>query len=86
MPVVTSYVSSDDGLGNEDIYSPRVKWHPVDTLWRQLDDLDYADDVALLSHTQHQMQKNPYCCRRLIMFGELHLLKKHHRKHQGGRS
>ena len=32
MPVVTSYVSSDDELGNEDIYSPRAKWHPVDTL------------------------------------------------------
>ena len=32
MPIVTIYVSSDDGLGNEDIYSPRPKWHPVDTL------------------------------------------------------
>ena len=25
-------------------------------LWTQLDDLDYADDLALLSHTQEQMQ------------------------------
>ena len=29
-----------------------VQW----TLWTQLDDLDFADDIALLSHTQHQMQ------------------------------
>ena len=28
-----------------------IQW----TLWRQLDDLDYADDLALLSHTRHQM-------------------------------
>ena len=32
MPAVASYVSSDDGLGHEGIYSPRMKWHPVDTL------------------------------------------------------
>ena len=25
-------------------------------LWSQLDDLDFADDLALLSHTQQQMQ------------------------------
>ena len=30
-----------------------IQW----TLWTQLDDLDYADDVALLSHTQSQMQR-----------------------------
>ena len=30
-----------------------IQW----TLWRQLDDLDYVDDLALLSHTQHQMQE-----------------------------
>ena len=29
-----------------------IQW----TLWTQLDDLDYADDLALLSHTQEQMQ------------------------------
>ena len=29
-----------------------IQW----TLWKQLDDLDYADDLALLSHTRHQMQ------------------------------
>ena len=30
-----------------------IQW----TLWRQLDDLYYVDDLALLSHTQHQMQE-----------------------------
>ena len=29
-----------------------IQW----TLWEQLDDLDYADDLALLSDTQQQMQ------------------------------
>ena len=29
-----------------------IQW----TLWSQLDDLDFADDLALLSHTQQQMQ------------------------------
>jgi hypothetical protein len=30
-----------------------IQWTP----WTQLDDLDFADDLALLSHTQQQMQK-----------------------------
>ena len=30
-----------------------IQW----TLWKQLDELDYADDLALLSHTRHQMQE-----------------------------
>ena len=30
-----------------------IQWSP----WTQLDDLDFADDLALLSHTQHQMQE-----------------------------
>ena len=29
-----------------------IQWTP----WRQLDDLDFADDIALLPHTGHQMQ------------------------------
>ena len=29
-----------------------IQW----TLWTQLEDLDFADDIALLSHTQQQMQ------------------------------
>ena len=58
MPAVTSYVSFDHRLGNENIYSPRAKLHPVQwTLWRKLDDLDYTDDLAFLSHTRHQMQE-----------------------------
>ena len=30
-----------------------IQW----TLWTQLDDLDFADDIALLSHNQQQMQE-----------------------------
>jgi hypothetical protein len=30
-----------------------IQW----TLWTQLEDLDFADDLALLSHTQQQMQE-----------------------------
>lgn len=30
-----------------------IQW----TLWRQLEDLDFADDLALLSHSQQQMQE-----------------------------
>ena len=30
-----------------------IQW----TMWAQLDDLDFADDLALLSHTQQQMQE-----------------------------
>ena len=30
-----------------------IQWTP----WTQLDDLDFADDLALLSHTQRQMQE-----------------------------
>ena len=30
-----------------------IQW----TLWRQLDDLDVADDLALLSHSHAQMQE-----------------------------
>ena len=30
-----------------------IQW----TLWKQLDDLDYANDLAPLSHTRHQMQE-----------------------------
>jgi hypothetical protein len=26
-------------------------------MWQQLDDLDFADDIALISSTQHQMQE-----------------------------
>ena len=34
MPAVASYASSDDGPGNEDIYSPGAEWHPLETLFR----------------------------------------------------
>ena len=31
----------------------RIQW----TLWTQLEDLDFADDLALLSHNRHQLQE-----------------------------
>ena len=31
----------------------RIQW----TMWQQLDDLDFADDIALISSTQQQMQE-----------------------------
>ena len=30
-----------------------IQW----TLWKQLDDLDFSDDLALISHTQQQVQE-----------------------------
>jgi hypothetical protein len=30
-----------------------IQW----TMWQQLDDLDFADDIALISSTQQQMQE-----------------------------
>ena len=33
-----------------------IQW----TLWSQLDDLDFADDLALLSHSHEQMQEKTY--------------------------
>ena len=35
-----------------------IQW----TMWQQLDDLDFADDIALISSTQQQMQekKHPF--------------------------
>ena len=30
-----------------------IQW----TLWKQLDNLDFATDIALLTHTYHQMQE-----------------------------
>ena len=56
MPAVASYVSSDDGLVMKTSTAQGrngIQW----TLWKQLDDLDYADDLALLSYTQHHMQE-----------------------------
>nr|KAG5711935.1 hypothetical protein BaRGS_026376 [Batillaria attramentaria] len=34
-----------------------IQW----TLWTQLDDLDFADDLALLSHSHSQMQDKTTC-------------------------
>ena len=34
-----------------------IQW----TLWKQLDDLDFAEDLALISYTQQQMQEKTNC-------------------------
>ena len=34
-----------------------IQW----AIWKQLDDLDFADDLALISHTQQQMQEKTNC-------------------------
>jgi hypothetical protein len=47
-----NYVYYD--IGDEDIHSTeRHRW----SLWSQLDDLDFADDLALPSHNQQQMHE-----------------------------
>ena len=57
MPSITVHVRGGHRLDNEnDHQKPRrngIQW----TLWSQLDDLDFADDLALLSHSHEQMQE-----------------------------
>nr|KAG5685953.1 hypothetical protein BaRGS_029448 [Batillaria attramentaria] len=55
MPVVPVPLPPGHRLDHEDHYSRQengIQW----TLWTQLDDLDFADDLALLSHSHSQMQ------------------------------
>ena len=56
MPIVTLPLPVGDRLDNEDFNCPEEEWHPMAT-WTRLDYLDFADDLALLSHTQQQMQE-----------------------------
>ena len=44
-------------LDYKDIHKAETKWNPVDTIKAQLEDLDFAEDVALLSHSHQQMQE-----------------------------
>ena len=57
VPAITVHVPGGHRLDNEnDHKKPRrngIQW----TLWSQLDDLDFADDLALLSHSHEQMQE-----------------------------
>ena len=46
-----------------------IQW----TLWNQLDDLDFADDIALLSHTHQQMQTKTRELERLSKSIGLHI-------------
>ena len=56
MPSFTVHVPGVHRLDNENDHKNRrngIQW----TLWSQLDDLDFADDLALLSHSHEQMQE-----------------------------
>ena len=51
MPVVALPIPTGHRLGVEDIHSLEEKWNQW-TPWTHLDDLDIADDLAVLSHAQ----------------------------------
>ena len=57
VPSTTVHVPGDHRLDNENDHTQNrrngIQW----TLWSQLDDLDFADDLTLLSHTHEQMQE-----------------------------
>ena len=56
MPSITVHVAGGHRLGNENDTKNRrngIQW----TFWSQLDELDFADDLALLSHSHEQMQE-----------------------------
>ena len=59
MPSITVHVPGGHRLDNENDHKKQKKWNPVDR-WSQLDDLDFADDLALLSHSYEQMQEKTY--------------------------
>ena len=55
MPAFTVPLPPGHRLGHEDHYkggNNGIQW----ALWTQLDDLEFADDLALLSHSHSQMQ------------------------------
>ena len=57
MHTVTISVHNGHRLDHENIY--RRTYNGLQrTLWEQLDDPDFANDLALPSHNQKQMQKN----------------------------
>ena len=56
MLTVTISVFAYHRLDHEEDYRTKGKTGIQWTLWTQLEDLDFADDIALLSHTQQQMQ------------------------------
>ena len=55
MPAVALPIPIGHRLGVEDTAQRGngIQWTP----WTHLDDLDFAEDLALLSHTQRQMQE-----------------------------
>nr|KAG5689406.1 hypothetical protein BaRGS_017924 [Batillaria attramentaria] len=60
MPVVPVPLPPGHRLDHEDHHNRQengIQW----TLWTQLDDLDFADDLALLSHSHNQMQDKTTC-------------------------
>ena len=56
MPSITAHVPGGHRLDSENDHKNRrngIQW----TLWSQPDDLDFADDLALLSHSHEQLQE-----------------------------
>ena len=51
--LVTDWIMKTTITGRNNV----IQW----TLWKQLDDLDFADDLALLSHNLRQMQDKTTC-------------------------
>ena len=56
MPAVALPIPAGHRLGVGDILSPEENGIQS-TPWTHLDDPDFADDLALFSHTQRQMQE-----------------------------
>ena len=60
MPSITVHVPGGHRLDNTNDHNKNrrngIQW----TLWSQLEDLDVADDQALLSHSHEQMQEKTY--------------------------
>ena len=56
MPSITVHVPGGHRLDNENDHKNRRNGIQS-TLWSQLDDLDFADDLALLSHSHEEMRE-----------------------------
>jgi hypothetical protein len=61
MSSVTILIPARHRLDHEKDYTKYrrngIQWTP----WSQLEDLDFADDLALLSHSHQQMQEKQSC-------------------------
>ena len=57
VPYVIFYFPASNRLDNENEHNYRRMW----TRWSQLDDLDFANGVALLSYRHEQMREKQIC-------------------------